>query len=186
MDEEKYRRYFDILELPPTATFTDVRNAYLHLKDLYSRDSIVTSPILDEFSEESMQNIVQEIEVAYHHLVAYFNDVAQAPAEEVKGSPVVPSSEMRKDVEQIASFSGPVLREIREKLRIGLHEIALATNIRMRYLEDIELEKFEVLPPEVYLRGFVIDYARHLSLDPRKVADDYIARYRAWKRDSGK
>jgi cytoskeletal protein RodZ len=78
------------------------------------------------------------------------------------------------------SFSGDVLRQIRKKKGIHLYEVALDTKIRVEILENIEHERFDALPQEVYLKGHVSNYARYLLLDPRKVADDYISRYKTW------
>jgi cytoskeletal protein RodZ len=61
-----------------------------------------------------------------------------------------------------------------------LYEVALDTKIRVEILENIEHERFDALPQEVYLKGHVSNYARYLLLDPRKVADDYISRYKTW------
>ncbi|HDO22476.1 MAG TPA: helix-turn-helix domain-containing protein, partial [Nitrospirae bacterium] len=57
----------------------------------------------------------------------------------------------------------------------ALNDISLTTKIRFQYLVDIELERFESLPPEVYTRGFVMDYAKCLSIDPKRAADDFLA-----------
>jgi len=184
MAGEHVKRYFEVLELPETASFAEVRNSYLHLRSLYSKESIVTSPIRDEFSEESMQEIIRQIEDAYSHLLSFFNDRRDTSEADERSTSAASDERIRSEIAMIMSFSGPVLREVREKMNVGLHEIALTTNIRIRYLEDIELERFDSLPPEVYLRGFVTDYARFLSLDYRKVADDYMSRYRAWKKAS--
>jgi len=48
-------------------------------------------------------------------------------------------------------------------------------------IENLEAEKFDALPPDIYTRGFVVSYAKYLSLDPNKVADDYMSIYNAWK-----
>ncbi|UCG79226.1 MAG: helix-turn-helix domain-containing protein [Nitrospirota bacterium] len=74
-----------------------------------------------------------------------------------------------------------MLRQIRERHGVEISDISLATKIRSLYLECIEKEKYESLPPEVYTRGFVVDYARFLQLDPERVAKDYMARFREWR-----
>lgn len=57
----------------------------------------------------------------------------------------------------------------------------METKIRKEILKNIELEKFEDLPQEIYLRGHVRSYAKYLSLNPKKVVDDYLRNYKAWK-----
>ncbi len=181
MPGEDYRRYFEILELQPDASFSEVRNAYLHLKRLYSTESIVIHPIANEFSEESRQEVLQRIEDAYERLSALFQDNGSAYTGS-RGQPLGP--EEAGDVHEHVSFSGETLRQIRQGLGIKLHEIAFATKIRLQYLENIESERFGDLPPEVYLRGYIVNYARCLSLDSGRVARDYMKRYRDWKKKS--
>jgi lipopolysaccharide export system ATP-binding protein len=70
MAREEYRNYLEILELGPDATLVEIKKSYLHLKRLYSTDSIVISPIAEEFSEEKRKEILQQIEDAYRNLLA--------------------------------------------------------------------------------------------------------------------
>ena len=75
------------------------------------------------------------------------------------------------------------MKQIREKRGIRLYEVALVTKIREEILENLEHERFDALPQEAYLRGLIRIYASYLSLEPKKVADDYSKRYLAWKSD---
>jgi cytoskeletal protein RodZ len=59
---------------------------------------------------------------------------------------------------------------------MSLRQIATVTKIGMRYLEYIEGDRFDFLPPAVYLRGFLQEYAKQLGLDPRGVAGAYMSR----------
>ena len=179
MYRENYSKYIETLELAPGASLSEIRKAYLHLKALYSRESIVTLPIEDEISKERKREILRQIDEAYNSLLSLFGKGDVTPDHE-KGPQLV-----MKDIKQaptgITSFSGQALREIRERLNIDLQDIALSTRVQTQYLKSIELEDFDALPPEAYTRGFVISYAEYLSLDSKKAADDYMSRYRAWK-----
>jgi cytoskeletal protein RodZ len=46
----------------------------------------------------------------------------------------------------------------------------------------MEEEKFEVLPEEIYLKTHLKNIAACLDLKPGKVVDDYLGRFREWKR----
>jgi lipopolysaccharide export system ATP-binding protein len=70
MSREDYQKYLNILELDSEASLTEIKKSYLHLKRLYSTDSIVISPIADEFTEEKRKKILQQIEEAYTNLLA--------------------------------------------------------------------------------------------------------------------
>jgi transcriptional regulator with XRE-family HTH domain len=56
------------------------------------------------------------------------------------------------------------LKNQREKLGIGLKEIAAITKIRSCYLQAIENEEFEKLPADVYTRGYIKEYARFIGI----------------------
>jgi curved DNA-binding protein CbpA len=180
MSAENYNRYFDILELRPDASLSEIRNAYLHLKELYSSDSIVTVPVADEFSEESRAEVLHQIEEAYANLAALFRYEFRGSGYNGTALPA-PSEEIRNYIAGITLYNGQVLREIRQKRRVELCEIAASIKIGKSHLENIEKENFEALPPEVYLKGFVSSYAKYLSLDSRRVVDDYIKLYQTWR-----
>jgi flagellar biosynthesis protein FlhG len=57
---------------------------------------------------------------------------------------------------------GAYLRRCRETLGFTLDEMTERTRIRV--LDHIENERFDQLPPEVYLRGYLLEYARELGV----------------------
>jgi len=179
MESEEYERYLDILEIGPGASLSEIREAYLHLKALYSEDSIVTLPIRDDISEERKRNILGEIEEAFQMLAGSY-DRGDVPRGE-QGTVAPGLDEYDQPPIEVTGFGGQALRETRERLGIDLQKIALSTRIQVHYLEHMENEEFESLPPETYVRGFVISYAKCLHLDHKKVAADYMKRYQIWK-----
>ncbi|HPQ03504.1 MAG TPA: helix-turn-helix domain-containing protein, partial [Bacillota bacterium] len=60
---------------------------------------------------------------------------------------------------------GVLLREAREASGMSLEEVSEATKIRSKYLEAIEQGDFAVIPGEVYLKGFMRNYADCVGLD---------------------
>jgi flagellar biosynthesis protein FlhG len=57
---------------------------------------------------------------------------------------------------------GAYLRRCREALGFTLDEMIERTRIRI--LDHIERERFELLPPEPYLKGYLLSYARELGV----------------------
>jgi flagellar biosynthesis protein FlhG len=57
---------------------------------------------------------------------------------------------------------GAYLRRCREALDVSLTEMAERT--RIRGLDHIESERFELLPPEAYLKGYLLQYAQELGV----------------------
>ncbi len=70
---------------------------------------------------------------------------------------------------------GEILRQARNRRKVELSEVETATRIRLRYLQAIEAEEWEVLPGGVYTRGFIRTYASFLGLDGDRLAEDYRA-----------
>ncbi len=68
---------------------------------------------------------------------------------------------------------GDILRAEREKQNMTVKDIEKATSIRAIYIQAIEDGKYDVLPGEVYLKGFVRNYASFLGLNPQAVLDVY-------------
>ncbi len=175
MSRDEFKKHFETLELTTEASLSEVKKSYHLLKDLYSGTSIVTMSVEDEISDGEKTEILNRIETAYLKLLNFFQEDPTAPG---RAERIISGEDFQDALSEITSFSGPALKQIREKLNIGLHEIALVTKIQIQYLEKIEEENYAALPAEVYTRGFVTAYAKHLSLDPKKVADDFMAEYR--------
>jgi flagellar biosynthesis protein FlhG len=183
MNTEDTRKYYDVLELPPDAPFSEVRKKYLYLNAFYMGDSMELAALNGDAPFHRRQVILAELQDAYNRLKDILG--REEPAQQPSESPKVSVSESMKDyLSGITSYSGPILKEIREKMGIDLGGMAIATKVQKRYLEEIEAEQFTWIPAEVYLRGYVIEYARYLSLDYQKVADDYMKRYRKFRSSS--
>ena len=75
-------------------------------------------------------------------------------------------------------FTGPLMQQIREARGLDLREISEKTKIGMTYLSSIEGEIWEKLPAMVYVRGFLVEYARMLRLDVERVLATYLPRFR--------
>lgn len=70
---------------------------------------------------------------------------------------------------------GSTFRTERERQGIDLDTVADQTKIRKHYLNALEMEDFEILPPRVYATGFVATYARFLKLD----ADAMVSQFKS-------
>lgn len=68
---------------------------------------------------------------------------------------------------------GELLRSEREKKGLSLKEIEAAISIRVLYINAIEEGNYEIIPGEVYLKGFIRNYANFLGLDGKKMVDAY-------------
>lgn len=69
---------------------------------------------------------------------------------------------------------GEKLAKKRVALGFDIKDAERATKIRAKYLTMIEESKWEKLPPDVYVYGFLKNYANFLKLDPGKVIKIYM------------
>jgi cytoskeletal protein RodZ len=70
---------------------------------------------------------------------------------------------------------GSYLKRERELRQISIAEIAQTTRIPSRMLEELENDRLEALPADVFVRGYLRAYARAVSLDE----GDVLARYKS-------
>lgn len=68
---------------------------------------------------------------------------------------------------------GEKLREVREAKGYSLEYIEDETKIRKLYIDALERETFDVLPPRVYATGFVRRYSKFLGLNPDKMVEEF-------------
>jgi len=72
---------------------------------------------------------------------------------------------------------GKVLKKERETRNISLEKICSFTKIKEYHLEAIEEERYELLPPPLYVKGYLKNYARYLALDEKDILllyDNYL------------
>ena len=194
--------HYDLLEVPPTASFEDIRRANRRIRDVYGAESIAISGLYDPASLEAVH---RRLDLAYTSLMdaakrkeydlELFPDgvpmpvpvptltTADSPALRAGAKGDDPATIVIRppmpDVSPQTEFSGPLLRQIREAVGVELREIAERSKIGMAYLNALEGEVFAKLPAAVYVRGFLAEYARALGLDPERVKQTYLRRYRA-------
>src|SRR4051812_42334861 len=65
------------------------------------------------------------------------------------------------------------LKSEREARGVSLEEVARITKIHLRTLERLEEARFDELPADVFVRGFIRNYARVVGLD----ATSALAKY---------
>lgn len=70
---------------------------------------------------------------------------------------------------------GSTLREARVRRGLTLQQAEEDTKIRVRYLQAMENEEWDVLPGVAYAKGFLRTYATYLGLDPEVIVGEYKA-----------
>jgi cytoskeleton protein RodZ len=71
---------------------------------------------------------------------------------------------------------GTTLREARVRRNLTLQQVEEDTKIRVKYVQAMENEDFDVMPGATYVRGFLRTYSEYLALDPEVMVDEYRSR----------
>jgi len=172
---------YAVLGLEPRAAPDRVERAYRFCLELYGEGALATYSLLDPREIEAHRTRVREAYEVLHdpeRRRAYDESQGFPPPEApVAAIPTRASPGSRGQAPALpATLTGPDLRRLREARGLSLRHIAGVTKIGLRFLEYIEEDRFAFLPPAVYLRGFLQEYARLVGLNPRKTADAYMSR----------
>ncbi|MBT8493356.1 MAG: helix-turn-helix domain-containing protein [Deltaproteobacteria bacterium] len=176
------------LEVDPGATEEEIRRSMRRLRTVYSPESVVVAGLYEPVELERLR---EQLEAAYDTVMDpvkrkqydqdLFPDGVPVKSALVPTLPAAaPPPEERPPMPKIeaSEITGDLLRQAREARGIDLREIAEHTKIGMTYLDAIENETFGKLPAEVYVRGFLTEYAKMIGLDSGQVVDSYLRRLR--------
>jgi hypothetical protein len=169
-DNDAHARDCNLLGIEADSSLEEVERTWQNLRTVYAEDSLATYGLIEDAERREK---LAELETAYGRIVSRFN-------KSVAGPPVPPGNlktylSLLSPVESV----GRLLRQLRESSGLTLGDIAYRTKISPMRLDQIEQEMFERLPATVYLRGFVLQYAKVLGFpQPQEVAGVYLARYR--------
>jgi flagellar biosynthesis protein FlhG len=180
--------HYDILVLDRGASDEELRRAYRKTREVWSSESLCLSGLVTEAQVSAM---VARIEEARDVLLDPSRrrpyDLSITPASELRAlaflsepaAESAPAAEVPMPVlTPDTDYTGPLLRAVREARGIELRDVAARTRISPVYLRAIEEEDYNILPATVYTRGFVIEVAKLLRLDPELVVRSYLKRMR--------
>ncbi len=199
--------FYEILEIPLSASYFEIRQAYKRGLSIYNEESMISYSF---FSDEERAEILKRIEEAFLTLIddgrrEEYNkmlvDAGMADASVLAKSrqkrPIplfqtgrsgghnalvesVKRKVQEKGVTDVSmeilskeEISGSDLKKLRESVGITLEEVFEVARIRESVLMAIEGDRFEELPPMVYLKSFLKSYAELLQLDAQKIVEGY-------------
>ncbi len=196
--------YFDLLEVDPGASDEEIRRAHRRQREMYAPESMAIAGL---YAPDGLEAVQRRIEDAYDTLLdaerrhAYDLDLfpsgvparrgtppgvplavgaASTPATGIAAAAVEPPPERLPEpiITPDTEIDGPLLRRLREARGVALADSAARTKVGASHLRAIEDERWEALPAEVYLRGFLVEFARYLRLEPPQVTQSYLQRFR--------
>ncbi|MCB0364308.1 MAG: helix-turn-helix domain-containing protein [Bdellovibrionaceae bacterium] len=79
------------------------------------------------------------------------------------------------EIKQRSQFDGTFLQKVRLYKHVNLDQMSEETRISRTYLSAVETNDYDALPAPVFVRGFIVQFARILGLDEKLVADSYMS-----------
>jgi transcriptional regulator with XRE-family HTH domain len=71
---------------------------------------------------------------------------------------------------------GNTLREARVRRNLTLQQVEEDIKIRVKYVQAMENEDWDVMPGVTYVKGFLRTYSKYLGLDPDVIIDEFRTR----------
>jgi flagellar biosynthesis protein FlhG len=181
---------YAVLGITRSSNDEEIRRAYKRQREIYATGGIAVSSLL---ADEDLRRAQARLDEAYDTLLdpvrrrAYdLSTFAEAEPETLvlQAKPALAAeqlllqSELAREIGPDTEFSGELLRKVRESQGLELSEISARTKIARSHLAAIEEEQFDLLPAQVYVRGFITELAKVLRLDPPQVQKTYLRRMR--------
>ncbi|MCB0385052.1 MAG: helix-turn-helix domain-containing protein, partial [Bdellovibrionales bacterium] len=85
------------------------------------------------------------------------------------------------EIKQRTQFDGTFLQKVRLYKHVNLDQMSEETRISRTYLGAVEANDYDALPAPVFVRGFIVQFARILGLNEKLVADSYMSILRSAK-----
>ncbi|WPU64874.1 helix-turn-helix domain-containing protein [Peredibacter starrii] len=104
--------------------------------------------------------------------------VSKITAQKKFGLEFSENADMERKIREASDFPGSFLKEIREYKNVSIERMAEMTRISKTHLTAIENEDVSKLPAEVYVRGYVYQFAKVLKLNPDTVANSYLLHFK--------
>jgi lipopolysaccharide export system ATP-binding protein len=144
MSREEYKKYLNTLEVEPDASLAQIKKSYLHLKRLYSTDSIVISPIGEEFPENKRKEILLQIEEAYTNLLTLLEKEDKKVLKKEKKIVFDINKEEREGeplpfIKKILKQAGSILKANELKKSFNSRQVVKGVSLRVRSGEIIGL-----------------------------------------------
>lgn len=194
--------HYEILDVAREASAEVVEHAYRVVRDAFAENSLAIRGVYDAREAAAIRSSAEE---AYRVLsdpdarAAYDmelkpSEVPSVPENALESEPTLgweashdetgeatfPSESIfdLEGVGEVEIWDGPQLKRFRLQRGVDLDEVVAVTKINPLYLHAIEAERFQELPAEVYVRGFLISYARFFELPAEPILASFLKRFR--------
>jgi curved DNA-binding protein CbpA len=198
------KTYYDILEIPPNAGSNEIQKAYEKTKEAYSPSSPALYTIFTPDEAQQLNSLIDsaysilsnpnrraEYDKSLQKELKMKSNITEAIDQEIKSEAPVNTTNMvnmgktsfgpysldtsfEEKIKNTELFDGEFLQKVRHYKNINLEQLSEKSKISKSYVLAIESHDFESLPAKVFVRGFVVQIAKLMNLDPIKVSSSYM------------
>jgi hypothetical protein len=169
MSETALQDAYATLKLTMDANLATVESAYAQHKELFNCSSMACYSLCSEAEQQASLKLVESAhQLIIRECFPQQTEPAPEPASVREGS--IAAATPAPGVSP-----GSFLKQQREKLGLPLTAIVDQIKVSKTILGHIEQEDYAQLPATVYLRGFIIEFAKIVyAADPRQLASEYL------------
>ena len=195
MNDDGEPDLYELLEVDPGTTIDEARRAYKRLLRIFDARSPVAYGL---YRPEELRVLQQHLKVA-HELVMdpdrrrsydqrrHSQGIVSPPRsdgdpkcnEPPYRPPAPPDALPALGIDDNETLCGEDISRARELGRLTLEDISDRTKISMFTLRCVESERYDGLPADTYLRGFLRQIAVELGMPPDRLVKDYFSRMTA-------
>lgn len=192
--------FYEVLEINANAPQHEVTKAYERAKSTYSGNNPAVYTIFSEFEARELMKMIEEAysvlgnktlralydekllsgtaspsDLTYNALLSIskqnlpFLTVKEEVRPQYKRDPAY-----EKMIAEHQEWQGQDIKKIREYKNLTLEKMNEITKINPFYIKSIEDMDPSNLPAIVFIRGYVVQIAKALGLEEKRVADSYM------------
>jgi curved DNA-binding protein CbpA len=199
MNNGSRNNYYDILELSSNAAQHEVTKAYDRAKATYSGDNPAIYTIFSEHEARALLVLIEEAyavlgnkslrsiydqrllsgrfqnnDLTLEAVLAASKQMMPEPRQEEKKAAYSKDDSFEKEILTRDNWDGDFIKKVRDYKNIPVSKMSSITKVNSYYVTAIEKMDPESLPAPVFIRGYVVQIAKVLGLDEKKVADSYM------------
>src|SRR5207253_1244323 len=126
------------------------------------------------YDQRLLSGSFQLVDLSYEAIVTASKQMFPEPRQEEKKAEYKKDPDFERKIAACEKWDGEFLKQVRDYKNVTVRKMSDTTKINIYYVSAIESMNPESLPAPVFIRGYVVQMARLLGLDDKKVADSYM------------
>ncbi|MEK2647195.1 helix-turn-helix domain-containing protein [Bdellovibrio sp. BCCA] len=203
MEATSRYNYYEILELTANAPQHEVTTAYERARATYSGENPAIYTIFSEQEARQLLVLIEEAyqvlgnkilrniydqrllsgrsslnDLTYESILEASKQVFPEPKAEKPAAAYKKDESFEKEIAARENWDGAFLKKVREYKQLSTQRLSEITKINSYYVTAVENMDPANLPAVVFVRGYVVQIAKALGLDDKKVADSYMKNFK--------